>query len=253
MKVLILLVIVVFVYSISLTHSIEWKDDFHTYNSSIWIQSEDVEHCESVCFQARKDHLLYNQPLPGSDKYRGLIIKLNQYPCNILPKSCCQGSQCAKYAAGHLRTQSSQHYGTYSILARTGHNRYPDMPVPNNLFTCYSASYVDNPVHNEVTMCWNATSNQVHFGYWYNELEHETVYNLGFDASKSFHEYSVVWAPDRIDWFVDGKLAHRDTGVAYKTIPWEAGQAILILRPKSPEYDGDGEFDIGWVSYSSKY
>lgn len=33
--------------------------------------------------------------------------------------------------------------------------------------------------------------------------------DLGFDASKSIHRYSIEWSPNEIQWFVDGNLVHR--------------------------------------------
>ena len=37
------------------------------------------------------------------------------------------------------------------------------------------------------------------------------------------------------------------------TIPWIAGQTVLILRPLSTVYGGDSEFSVAWASYNSSY
>jgi beta-glucanase (GH16 family) len=35
--------------------------------------------------------------------------------------------------------------------------------------------------------------------------EHEKIINLGFDASKGYHNYGFKWAKDSITWYIDGK------------------------------------------------
>ena len=35
--------------------------------------------------------------------------------------------------------------------------------------------------------------------------------DLGFDATADFHEYAILWAKDRVEWFVDRRLVHRET------------------------------------------
>src|SRR3546814_5031761 len=41
---------------------------------------------------------------------------------------------------------------------------------------------------------------------------HETMIDLGFDASEDFHTYAFEWRPDSIRWFVDGRQVHEETG-----------------------------------------
>jgi len=33
-------------------------------------------------------------------------------------------------------------------------------------------------------------------------------YNLGFNPSKAFHRYGILWQPTRLDWTVDGKIVY---------------------------------------------
>ena len=41
-------------------------------------------------------------------------------------------------------------------------------------------------------------------------------HNLGFNPSKAFHRYGILWQPNRLDWTVDGKIVYSfvDPGVA---------------------------------------
>jgi endo-1,3-1,4-beta-glycanase ExoK len=35
--------------------------------------------------------------------------------------------------------------------------------------------------------------------------------DLGFEATADFHEYAILWTKDRVEWFVDRRLVHRET------------------------------------------
>ena len=82
MKVLALLLAV---SNFKMSPALAWTDDFSTFNSTLWSQQTDIEHCnDGACFEARPDHLKY-----GST---GLIVELNQYPCNVTSGGCCEGA-----------------------------------------------------------------------------------------------------------------------------------------------------------------
>ena len=52
-------------------YSQNFNDNFASYNSSLWTQNNDIEHCsDGACFEARPDHLVY-----GSS---GLTMIMNQ-------------------------------------------------------------------------------------------------------------------------------------------------------------------------------
>ena len=74
---------------------------------------------------------------------------------------------------------------------------------------------------------------------------------LGFDASKDFHNYTVTWSPTAIAWGVDGVVVHTDKGSAGKTIPWEPMALTVIIRPRDAAYAGDAELSIKSFSYVS--
>ncbi len=176
-----------------------------------------------------------------------------QAPCNSSSHACCVGSTCAKWAAGHLRTVQAFTYGTWTVVAQVAHSPVPGAPTPNNAFTCFG-SYTDAPVHNEISMCWEATTQStLGAAYWYSAAEEKTDVQLPFDASQGVHNWTVVWAPSSITWMVDGKVLHTDSGQAGKTIPYEPQQLSLITRPRDSTYDGDAVFTVKSFSYSSAY
>ncbi|GMI98360.1 XYLOGLUCAN ENDOTRANSGLUCOSYLASE/HYDROLASE 20, xyloglucan endotransglucosylase/hydrolase 20 [Hibiscus trionum] len=37
----------------------------------------------------------------------------------------------------------------------------------------------------------------------------EQIHDLGFDCSDGFHEYTIKWSPDSIEWVIDGKVVRK--------------------------------------------
>ena len=64
------------------------------------------------------------------------------------------------------------------------------------------------------------------FNYYTNgQGNHEYVYNLGFDASQSFHQYGFLWLPGRITWYVDNRPVY----TAYNNIPSVPGRIMMNI------------------------
>lgn len=58
-----------------------------------------------------------------------------------------------------------------------------------------------------VNVFFNPGDEDANFDYGYRGTP---IYiDLGFDASKASHQYTIEWNPNEINWFVDGKLVHR--------------------------------------------
>ncbi|PPD90054.1 hypothetical protein GOBAR_DD12991 [Gossypium barbadense] len=50
----------------------------------------------------------------------------------------------------------------------------------------------------------------------------EQIHDLGFDCSDGFHEYTIKWNPDSIEWVIDGKVvrkAEKKEGEAFPEKP----------------------------------
>lgn len=51
-----------------------WADDFTSYDSALWVQQTDIEHCsDGACFLASPDHLHYGKA--------GLTNVMSMSPC----------------------------------------------------------------------------------------------------------------------------------------------------------------------------
>eukprot|EP00730_Choanoeca_flexa_P015552 TRINITY_DN7168_c0_g1_i1.p2 TRINITY_DN7168_c0_g1~~TRINITY_DN7168_c0_g1_i1.p2 ORF type:complete len:292 (+),score=4.61 TRINITY_DN7168_c0_g1_i1:1378-2253(+) len=222
-------------------------ETFHSANTTRWSISDAIEHCnDGACFKGRPDHLQFNASFPDED-HRGVRFTLDQTPCRSNASACCDGTKCAMYASGHLRTIATFRYGYVRSKIRIGHRPAQAMTSPNNTFTCFSA-YTDDPFHNEMAICWNTSSTQIHFAYWYDSKMHREILPLGFDATQDFHVYGFNWLPDRIEWIVDDQVRHTSHGEVNKTIPYLPTQLVHILRPLSLPWDGPAVMDIIWTN-----
>jgi endo-1,3-1,4-beta-glycanase ExoK len=65
------------------------------------------------------------------------------------------------------------------------------------------------------------------------KAEDGKVIQLGFDASKDFHNYAIDWTPTKISWYVDYKLVLETPGNAH--IPRNPGSLFLTLWSGSDE------------------
>lgn len=102
----------------------------------------------------------------------------------------------------------------------------------------------DNPegIHDEIDIEFlGKDTTKVQFNYFTNGVGgHEYMYDLGFDASKDFHDYGFRWEEDKITWFVDGKPVYQ----AFENIPSHPGRIITNYWCAAPSAAGwMGEFD----------
>jgi len=54
--------------------------------------------------------------------------------------------------------------------------------------------------------------------------------DLGFDFSRDFHEYAILWRPDTVFWFADGKLLHK-TGKYVPQVGLETRMNFYVGNP----------------------
>ena len=65
----------------------------------------------------------------------------------------------------------------------------------------------NRPGHLLVNVFYNPGTNGARFDYGYRGTP--IIIELGFDASKALHQYTIEWDPCEIRWLVDRKLVHR--------------------------------------------
>ncbi len=71
-------------------------------------------------------------------------------------------------------------------------------------------------------------------------LHHSKAHELGFDSNEAFHDYSIHWTKDLIEWYVDGVKAHTET----RDLPVCDGMNIM-MNHWVPDPDIRG--NVHWV------
>ena len=154
------------------------------------------------------------------------------------------------YTAGEARTQNYFGYGDYIVKMKPSANP----GTASTFFTCtgpYDSKYVldadGNIVYNEdgsiktepnrhdeidIEFLGKDTT-KVQFNFFVNgKGGNEYMYDLGFDASKEFHEYGFRWEEKSITWFVDGKPVYKVT--TDKTVKEAENVRIVEELPYTP-------------------
>ena len=97
-----------------------------------------------------------------------------------------------------------------------------------------------------------ADTTKVQFAYHTNGVSrHGYLYDLGFDASKEYHDYAFYWTSDAIYWFVDGNLAYE---VHANDIPkLEAGIYMSVWAGGTTSWLGDFDRKTPLYAYYERY
>lgn len=127
------------------------------------------------------------------------------------------------YSGGEYRTNDRFHYGFYEVRMKPIQND----GVVSSFFT-YTGPSDKNPWDEIDIEFLGKNTTQVQFNYYTNgKGQHEKLYDLGFDATQSFHTYGFEWLPNAIHWFVDGKKVYSAT----TNIPTTPGKVMMNVWP----------------------
>jgi endoglucanase len=153
------------------------------------------------------------------------------------------------YAGAEYRSGARFSYGYYSVSMKAA--KCPGVISSFFTYTGWPWDEIDIEFLGDDTT-------RVQFNYYTNgKGGHEYVYELGFDASKEFHEYGFDWQPDSITWYVDGVSVYKAT----VDIPSHAGHIMMNLWNVADSNSGwAGKFDESklplraeyeWIGYKS--
>ncbi|MEG0295922.1 MAG: family 16 glycosylhydrolase [Clostridium sp.] len=142
------------------------------------------------------------------------------------------------YSGGEYATNETYGYGYYNVRMK---------PIKNDGVVSSFFTYVDKSgdeyagIAHEIDIEFTGKdTTKVEFNYFTDGVSaNGFIYELGFDASKEFHEYGFLWLPDSITWFVDGKEAFHTEGVSYTNyeVPSAPGHIMMNVWPgNSPEW-----------------
>ncbi len=161
-----------------------------------------------------------------------------------------KGNSWSGYTGAEYRTQQTFGFGMYDVSMKPIKND----GVVSSFFTYTGPS--DGTVWDEIDIEFlGKDTTKVQFNYYTKGVgNHEYVYNLGFDASQSFHQYGFYWDSSSITWYVDKKPVYKAT----RDIPQTPGKIMMnVWNGKGVDewlkrYNGvaplTAQYD--WISYS---
>lgn len=128
------------------------------------------------------------------------------------------------YSGGEYRTHDKYGYGLYTVKMKPAKN----IGIVSSFFT-YTGPSEDEPWDEIDIEFLGKDTTKVQFNYFTNgkKPNGEFLYDLGFDASESYHEYGFHWQPDAITWYVDGVAVYTAT----KEIPKTPGRIMMNIWP----------------------
>ena len=133
-----------------------------------------------------------------------------QMHLGIKQKEAKDGDKTYPYTAGEARSHHLYGYGDYQVRMK------PTAVVGSvSTFFVYTGQWdhIDGVAnkHDEIDIEFlGKDTTKVQFNYFVNgKGGHEHMYDLGFDASKEFHDYGFRWEQDTISWVVDGKIVYQ--------------------------------------------
>ncbi|MEU3281738.1 beta-glucanase [Streptomyces antibioticus] len=123
--------------------------------------------------------------------------------------TCPSGCSGRPYASGEYRSNDLFTYGRFE--ARLQAVKRPGTVTGFFTYTGPSDGQPWDEIDVEI-LGKNTTQMQTNY-FTHGVGGHETVINLGFDASAGFHDYAVEWwNQGTINWFADGRLVHQENG-----------------------------------------
>lgn len=133
----------------------------------------------------RADHVTFSGGL--------MSLTVDNIPC---PSGCSS----KPYAAGEYRSNDFYGYGRYEVRMKPA--KYSGA-VTGSFFT-YTGPSNGDP-HDEIDIEFLGNDLTIlQTNYFTNGTGgHESIVDLGFDASLAFHTYAFEWTPTSIKWFVD--------------------------------------------------
>lgn len=168
--------------------------------------------------------------------------------------SCPSGCSNMPYAAGEYRSNSFYGHGRYETRMKPA--KYSGA-MTGSLFTYTGPS--DGKPWDEIDIEFlGKDTTKMQTNYFTNGVGgHETIVNLGFDASAAYHTYAFEWTASSIKWYVDGVLVVTENG-SRGALPTNTAKIMLNAWPGigvdgwlGPfTYTGPFQAQYDWVKFT---
>lgn len=197
------------------------SEHFQKFDSSLWMLLDDTFPDNLAVFSPRNFTIVNN---------------------NLASLTLCKKyASVREYTSASICSRKSYLYGRFSIVIRpanvpglvTGvflHRNSPRQEIDIEFLGKDTTKLLTNVYYNPGDEGAN-----LEYGYRGTPI----LIDLGFDASKDFHRYSIEWSPTSIHWLVDGSLAYKRANWDPTPIPHLPMQFYVNLwHPRSEELAG---------------
>lgn len=187
-------------------------DNFNTFDTGRWHKADGYSNGSMFNAGWRADHVWFNGGVMGTN--------LDTTPC----PGGCSGKP---YASGEYRSNDLFTYGRLEARLKAVKN-----PGTVTSFFTYTGPSDGQPWDEIDVEILGKNTNQMQTNYFTGGVGgHETVINLGFDASAGYHNYAFEWwNGGTINWFVDGRLVHQENG-SRGPLPTRPQRIMMNLWP----------------------
>lgn len=147
------------------------------------------------------------------------------------------------YYGAEYRSRGTYSYGFYAVKMKAA----KCSGVISSFFT-----YTNKPVWDEIDIEFlGKDTTKIQFNYFTkgSDVGHTFLFELGYDASESFHEYAFDWQPESITWYVDGTAVYRAT----ENIPSHAMQLMANVWNCRGADEWSGKFDASPLPVTAEY
>lgn len=182
-----------------------WEDEFDALDAERWKTAEHSFKENGGQFSASQVRI--------EDGYLRLSVASSEGPT----------ADGKSYLAAEIRTLDTFRYGRFETRARFARGS----GLVNTFLTLYD--YWEDPV--TFPEDWNEIHvrvlgvqeekvwfNAIYWGDDKSEKSQPLELPTSFKPELSFHEYAFEWAPERISYFLDGRLVHQATGTEQKMV-----------------------------------
>lgn len=187
--------------------------------------------------------------------WRASQVKVTPQGLRITLGKSVDGSE-KPLSGGEIQTEERYRYGYFEIRMRTP--RDPGLVVGAFTYAPRQEGLRPNEIDIEII---GKDTRRAEFTYHRDsKATHDTV-PLPFDAAEGFHTFAFDWRPDAVRWYVDGVLAHVETGgsVGQLNRPQQFLVSLWASR-KLKDWVGDLDssrvpwfLDVSCVAYAPEY
>jgi len=133
-----------------------------------------------------------------------------------------------RFSGAEIRSKESFRYGRFVARLKPANGE--------GVVSAFFLYDTRGKTHEEIDIEFTGkNTNLIHFNKWVKETESPFSSHLNFDASNTYHEYSILWTPDYICWEIDGKEVYKTS----KDIPRRRMKLMFnIWASKSNEWAG---------------